>query len=341
MKRILSLALVIISLLTLLTACGKKDRILFVSGKYDEYLTLADYKSIKLDTSSDDFREHYEDVIVADIKNYNLYAEKKEGTVSEGDIANIDYVGKKDGVAFEGGTAQGYDLEIGSDTFIPGFEDGLIGAEIGKTVDLNLTFPVSYGNAELAGQDVVFTVTVNHVQTTEGIEPKDCYKDMGFKTLKQYENDLEKRATENFLLNYVVSNSKVKEYPKEDINTLKTQIKDSLENNISSYYGMSLEAYLTQSGMTLVEFESDLLNNQVKPLIKEIMPLYAILDEEGIEITSKDIDKKVKAIIKEYKEAGSEIDASTLKKTYGEYYFENLVVQEKAIEFLKENAKIK
>lgn len=341
MKRILSLMLVVFWLLALLTACGKNKTILFSSVDFDKALTLAEYKGITLDTSSDEYGEFYDNVIVSDIKNNSLYIEKTEGTVSEGDIANIDYVGKKDGVAFEGGTAEGYDLEIGSNSFIEGFESGLIGAEIGKTIDLNLTFPEDYGNEELNGADVVFTVTVNSVQTTDGVEPKDIYEDLGYKTLKEYENDVKERATENYFLNLVRSKSEIKEYPDEDVKTLKTQIKDALNNNFTSYYGMSLESYLTQNGMTMIDFENNLLNNQVKPLIAETMPLYAILDKEGVKITDEDLETKLDELVKEYKNSGTSVDAETIKKSVGEYSIENLAVQEKALEIIKENAKIK
>lgn len=341
MKRILSLTLVVFLLSTLLTACGKNKTILFSSVDFDKALTLAEYKGITLDTSSDEYGEFYDNVIVSDIKNNSLYIEKTEGTVSEGDIANIDYVGKKDGVAFEGGTDEGYDLEIGSNSFIEGFESGLIGAEIGKTIDLNLTFPEDYGNEELNGADVVFTVTVNSVQTTDGVKPKDIYEDLGYKTLKEYENDVKERATDNYFLNLVRSKSEIKEYPDEDVKTLKTQIKDALNNNFTSYYGMSLESYLTQNGMTMIDFENNLLNNQVKPLIAETMPLYAILDKEGVKITDKDLETKLDELVKEYKNSGTSVDAETIKKSVGEYSIENLAVQEKALEIIKENAKIK
>ena len=341
MKRILSLMLVVFWLLALLTACGKNKTILFSSVDFDKALTLAEYKGITLDTSSDEYGEFYDNVIVSDIKNNSLYIEKTEGTVSEGDIANIDYVGKKDGVAFEGGTDEGYDLEIGSNSFIEGFESGLIGAEIGKTIDLNLTFPEDYGNEELNGADVVFTVTVNSVQTTDGVEPKDIYEDLGYKTLKEYENDVKERATENYFLDLVRSKSEIKEYPDEDVKTLKTQIKDALNNNFTSYYGMSLESYLTQNGMTMIDFENNLLNNQVKPLIAETMPLYAILDKEGVKITDEDLETKLQELVKEYKNSGTSVDAETIKKSVGEYSIENLAVQEKALEIIKENAKIK
>ena len=341
MKRILSLMLVVFWLLALLTACGKNKTILFSSVDFDKVLTLADYKGITLDTSSDEYGEFYDNVIVSDIKNNSLYIEKTEGTVSEGDIANIDFVGKKDGVAFERGTAEGYDLEIGSSGFIEGFDSGLIGAEIGKTIDLNLTFPEDYGNEELNGADVVFTVTVNSVQTANGVEPKDIYEDLGFKTLKEYESNVKERATENYFLDCVISKSEVKEYPDEDVKTLKTQIKDALNNNFTSYYGMSLESYLTQMGRTMIDFENELLNSQIKPLIEETMPLYAILDKEDVTVTEKDIEAKLKELVKEYGDAGTSVDADTLKKSVGEYSIENLVAKEKALEIIKENANIK
>lgn len=341
MKRFLSLTLVIFSLLTLLTACGKTSNVLFVNTDFDKVMTLAEYKGLELDTSSDDFKELFDNTVASDVKSNSLYMEKNEGTVLEGDIANIDFVGKKDGVAFDGGTGASYDLEIGSGSFIPGFESGLIGVKIGDTVDLNLTFPKDYGKEELNGQDVVFTVTVNSVQTTEGVEPKDIYKDLGYETLEKYESDVKERAIKNYFLEAVTANSEIKEYPEEDIKILQTQIKDALENNISTYYGMTLDAYITKMGTTLVEFESDLLNNQIKPLIEDIMPLYAILEKEGVKVTQKDMDAKLDEIVKEYEDAGTSVDAATLKKSLGEYSIEGLVVEEKAYEIIKENAKIK
>ena len=132
-----------------------------------KYIDLGEYKGIEVDTSSDGFGVYYDNQISSDVANYDLYVRKTEGRVEDGDTANIDYVGKKDGVAFDGGTADGYDLVIGSGSFIDGFEDGLIGAEIGSTVDLNLEFPDDYQSEELAGKAVVFTVTVNYVKTDE------------------------------------------------------------------------------------------------------------------------------------------------------------------------------
>ncbi len=138
----------------------------FVEYDIHDCVKLGDYKNMKV--TLEDKYEVTEEALISNVNLILTYYAKYEDTdkkvVENGDVANIDYVGKKDGVAFDGGTAQGYDLEIGSGTFIPGFEDGLVGVNVGDTVDLNLTFPENYGNADLAGADVVFTVTVNSIR---------------------------------------------------------------------------------------------------------------------------------------------------------------------------------
>ena len=137
MKRILSVVLAFLMLALGLTGCGEKDRILYKSVDLKKFVELSDYKNIKVDTASDEFKKVYDSVIAGDVEDLDLYVQKTEGKVAEGDTANIDYEGKKDGVAFEGGKGEGYDLEIGSNSFIEGFEEGLIGVEIGSTVDLD------------------------------------------------------------------------------------------------------------------------------------------------------------------------------------------------------------
>lgn len=131
----------------------------------EKYVTLCDYDGMEVEVSGD-YDVSDEDVIEyinGMLAYYPGYEDTDKQTVENGDCVNIDYEGKKDGVAFDGGTAQGYVLEIGSGTFIEGFEEGLIGVNVGDTVDLNLTFPENYQSKELAGADVVFTVTVNKI----------------------------------------------------------------------------------------------------------------------------------------------------------------------------------
>ena len=180
MKKTISILAVALMIAVLFCSC-KKD-MGRMNYNYDmSKIVELDTFEIEVDPSSDNYKEYYSEKV-----SEMLVGKLTQGKVQKDDIANIDYVGKKDGVAFEGGTANGYDLKIGSGSFIAGFEDGLIGAEIGSTVDLNLTFPENYGNEELNGADVVFTVTVNSVK--RGMEPKEAYKELGFKATRNLED---------------------------------------------------------------------------------------------------------------------------------------------------------
>ena len=137
----------------------------------DKYVTLGEYKGLAVTVDTVEVDEDEWDSLVNNVYYGNITAENggiTDRAVETGDTVNIDYEGKKDGVAFDGGTAQGYDLTIGSGSFIDGFEDGLIGVMPGETVDLDLSFPEVYpNNPDLAGQPVVFTVTVNYIQPAQ------------------------------------------------------------------------------------------------------------------------------------------------------------------------------
>ena len=142
----------------------------------DKYVTLGEYKGLAVSVDTVEVDEDEWDTLVNNVYYGNITAENggiMDRAVETGDTVNIDYEGKKDDVAFDGGTAQGYDLTIGSGSFIAGFEDGLIGVMPGETVDLDLTFPENYGNSDLAGQAVVFTVTVNYIQPAQDGEFSD------------------------------------------------------------------------------------------------------------------------------------------------------------------------
>lgn len=152
--------------------CGSGEKSKIRSYDVEKYVTLGSYDGLAVEVAGD-FEVSDEDVenyINDMLKYYPNYTDSDKQVVEEGDCVNIDYEGKKDGVAFNGGTAQGHVLEIGSNSFIPGFEDGLIGAKVGETRDLNLTFPDNYGSEELAGAAVVFTVKVNKIVDKEIID---------------------------------------------------------------------------------------------------------------------------------------------------------------------------
>ena len=335
MKKIIALALTLLMALSL-TACGGKDRILYKNANLEKFVDLADYKGITVDTSSKEYKKLYEEILEADKEANDLYNKKTEGVVAEGDTVDIDFVGKKDGKAFDGGTAQGYDLEIGSGNFIDGFEEGLIGVEVGKTVDLNLKFPENYGNEELNGAAVVFTVTVNHIELEEKVylEPKDYFEDLGYKTLEDYENYIKDQVVENLLIDEIVEKSEVKDYPKEDKEILLGEFTDL----ILAQYNTTLDELLTQNNMTKDDFNNTLLEQNVIPIMDNSLVLYAIIDKEELEVTDQKIEEAIKKLAKQNNDTS--ITVENLRKN-GEYYPELLTVSRMAMDVIKENAKIK
>ena len=156
MKKLVSLILSLIAVVCCFASCKEENFVYYDYADLDDYISISQYKGVEFPKSSAEIINKIQEKYHS--KWYTISRQVKKG-----DTANIDYVGKKDGVAFDGGTANGYNLVIGSGQFIDGFEDGLIGVAIGSTVDLNLTFPEDYKNAELAGQKVVFTVKVNYI----------------------------------------------------------------------------------------------------------------------------------------------------------------------------------
>ncbi|MBQ4119119.1 MAG: FKBP-type peptidyl-prolyl cis-trans isomerase [Clostridia bacterium] len=338
MKRILSLVLILGLMLTCFAGCAKKEKRELYNVDLGKYVTLGEYKGLKVDKKSDEFKKISEDIIASDVQTYGLYVTKNEGKVKEGDNVNIDYTGKKDGVAFEGGTAQAYNLVIGSDSFIDGFEDGLIGKEIGSTVDLNLTFPKNYGNEELNGQDVVFTVKINYVTTTEAKKPKDYYTFLGFSKLEDYEANIEERAIGESLQQAVLNASKIKDYPKEDLDFLYGKYYEQFENTLVNNYQATVEQYLTSIGQTADQLKEQLITNQVKPIMDMQMVWYAIFDKEELKITDEEKEQTIKEMIASG--GDSSVTRADIIEEYGEYYIEMVLVSNEVFDLVKKNAKI-
>ncbi len=173
------LALVMALSMVMLCACGDANAEYLKDFDASKYVTLGEYKEISVQMTqtepsvSDEYLDGYIEYLLS---NDAIYTEVTDRTVEVGDITNIDYEGKIDGVAFDGGTAQGQELTIGSGMFIDGFEDGMIGMEIGETRDVETTFPDPYANnPDLAGKVAIFTVTLNSISIAETPELTDEY----------------------------------------------------------------------------------------------------------------------------------------------------------------------
>lgn len=263
----------------------------------EKYVTLCDYDGMEVEVAGD-FEVSDEDVvnyINSMLSYYPSYEDTDKQTVEEGDFANIDYEGKKDGVAFDGGTAQGYVLEIGSGTFIEGFEEGLIGVNVGDTVDLNLTFPEDYQSADLAGADVVFTVTVNKIVkkaetdydtlTDEYVSSNLNYEsvDALYNDTKSYmesSNDQNRELAEReAVLNKLTENSKVA-IP-DGLLDMKTDqyIQQFTAQNCKD--GKTLSDYLSANyNMTEEDFKST-ITNEMENNLEDEMVLEALVKAEG------------------------------------------------------------
>ena len=311
--------------------------------EYDasEYVTLGEYKDLTVEVAPVEVTdEQVMDKIASETKQTLT-----EGTVESGDTVNIDYVGKIDGEEFDGGSAEGYDLEIGSCTFIDGFEDGIIGMQVGDTKDLELKFPEDYHSTDLAGKDVVFTVTVNSISrvpeltdevadsVVEGMTA-EAYQESVRQDLEDQAKESQKTEAEQKLLQAVYENATIDGYPEENLQYTIKRATDYYEW-LASMYGMSLDDYLKNYGMTQDEF-----NEQIQPVAEEAlgeeMTLLAIAKEENIEVS----DEEYEAGLARYAEAQGMDDPSKLEEAYGENYIKNSLLQEKVLDFLYENATI-
>ena len=219
--------------------------------------------------------------------NQNYQLVEKDGEVANGDVTTIDFEGFKDGVPFEGGKANGHQLEIGSGQFIPGFEEQMIGMTKGETRDLNLTFPANYGVAELAGADVVFKVTVNKIATKKEAELTDEFiaslNAPNFKTVEELKNLIEtslqmqykqqfEAAKENAVLGKLIGECEV-EVSDEDVEKALQQHIQHISIELAQQ-GLQLEQYLQMMNTDL-----DSLKQQILPTAKQQASFEAIIDE--------------------------------------------------------------
>lgn len=216
-------------------------------------------------------------------------------TVETGDIANIDFEGKVDGVAFDGGTSKSYDLGIGSGTFIPGFEDQIIGMKVGETKDIEVTFPDDY-SAELAGKDAVFTVTVNKISkeveatelTDEMVSEYFSYYGYDIATVDDMYKFLREDGMSGNLSSLIFEQFYVESYDEQLVKDFYAEF-DNYLNNLATSSGMSVEEYLTYSGMTVADAEASGME-MARSSAKVTALVQAIAEKEGITASDDDLD---------------------------------------------------
>ena len=263
-----------------------------------------------------------------------------------GDICNIDYAGTVDGVPFDGGTSQGYDLELGSNTFIPGFEEQLVGVSTGEEKDVKVTFPEEYHADDLKGKEAVFHCKLNKIQNKEIPELDDEFaQDVSeFDTLDEYKEDLKKQVAErkktmadnadiNAALDYLVKNTTI-DLSELIINDQADNMFRNYANNFASQ-GMSMDQYLNMLGQTAEQFK-EMMKPEAEKQLKAQFILEKVAEKEDIKATDEQVDEKLSDMAKSY---GMELDK--LKEIFSEDYLEQFKEEMKtelAGKLLGENA---
>lgn len=272
----------------------------------------------------------------------------EDRAVESGDTTTIDFEGSVDGVPFEGGKAENYDLEIGSNTFIPGFEDQIIGMKIDEEKDVKVKFPEEYFSKELAGKDAVFKVKLHEIKKKELPELDDEFaKDVSeFDTLKELKADIKakkekqneekaKYETQDAVIKALCEKTKV-EIPSGMVEMEVENMLKDFEQRLA-YQGLNLEQYFKMMGKTEEEVKKEYEPQAIEG-IKSRLALEAVIKAEKIEATDKEVEDKMKEMAKNY---GKENDEEFLKNENVKNYIKQGLESEKAIDFLVKNAKIK
>ncbi len=283
---------------------------------------LGQYKGIEVEKENTEVTDEEVEKKVDEERNKNARTvDVTDRPVQNGDIIKLDFDGSVDGVPFEGGKADNYTLTIGSGSFIPGFEEQLIGMNIGEEKDVNVKFPEDYHAEDLKGKDAVFKCKVNAIQVKEvddaddefaqdkGFDNMDAYREDIRKNLKQQKEDAAKRTMENKVVEQIVKNAQM-DIPDAMVMDQVKKMQDDFSRRVSSQ-GISMEQYLQFTGMTLAQ-----LSEQMKPealkRIQNSLVLEAVRDAENIEITDEKVDGEIARIAEQYK-----MDKDKLKSSMG------------------------
>lgn len=331
--------------------------------KASDYATLTEYDGVTVEVAPVNVTEEdVADYINNTLTSSNPILNQVDRPVQDGDTVNIDYVGKYADTkeAFDGGTAQGADLVIGSNSYIEGFESGLIGAKVGETRDLNLTFPENYGAANLAGKDVIFTVTINTISEKSTDLTDEWAAGLGYedvsnleelnvhvnKTLIEEAENNYKQEVENGVLETVTNGTEFAELPEKLVNRYMKQQVEQLNYYATMYsymYGQQLTATdvlkLMMQSSGFAGTEEEYFKNTATDMANQYVMFQAIADEQGIDVTEADVD----SFLKEKYESASSTGFSSFEDYKAsldlELYRENLMA-EKVMNFLSEHANV-
>ena len=329
-----------------------KDLIVEVSVEIKPEVVLGDYKGLEIEAVPDEVSDEMIENEIDKQRHLNArHINIDDRAAEDGDKVNIDFEGKVDGVAFEGGSAEDQELELGSGSFIPGFEEGIVGHEIGETFDIDVKFPEDYFNEDLKGKDAVFTITLNSIAVEELPEVDDEFiKDISeFDTVDEYKADLKKQKTEEVeanaknirmdrALEAAAANAKV-DVPEVMVNNAIDEQIRSMDNNMRSQ-GLQLEQYLQMLGQSLDDFKDSMRPDAEKEVLKSLV-LEAIVEAEKFEISDDEVEAYAREMSERYFK-GDEDKQEEMIKTMMESnkdLMKSDLERKKAVELLVDNAK--
>ena len=308
---------------------------------------LGKYTGLKVNVSAQEITDKEVEEELKRVQLQNTRLVEKDGAIENGNVANIDFKGSVNGEYFDGGTAEGYDLEIGSHSFIDTFEDQLVGLKAGDQKDVLVKFPENYGAENLAGKDAKFEVKVNAVKVKELPEINDelASNVSEFETLEEYKKHIKehleehaaqdaKVKTENAIIDKIVEGVKC-DVPEIMVKRELDALMQDMEYRLM-YQGASLEAYAQYIGKTVEEIRNERKDDAVKS-VKIRLALQEILKAEKIDVTDKDVDEYVENIAKRVNKPTAEYKKTLTDERLS--YIKNELLMNKLLAFLVENNK--
>lgn len=313
------------------------------------YVTLGQYKGLEYTPGTTEITDDDVDAKIDSVIQSNItMVEVTDRPAQNGDTLNIDYVGRIGGIPFEGGTANGQSIVLGNNSYIPGFGDGLLGTKAGDTVVLALTFPEDYHNADYAGRDSEFTVTVNKIEIenvpeftdefvqsiSETCKTTEEYRAEVRAELQQTADDNEKELKLAALMDQVVENSEVIDYPQVELDRYIGQMNDYY-NDYAEYYSMTLEDFCANyMGLTIDEYNEQ-CQDFAKDAVGRELVVYAIIHAENITLTDEEYAERVAQYAEDY---GTDVE--TFEASYDISMIRQSFLMDKAYELVADSAVI-
>ena len=309
----------------------------------DKYITIGEYKGLTLDNTVDAITD--DDVQAQIDQDLQDKAEPVSDGAKEGDLVTVNYVGTKNGQTFDGGTANNYDFVIGQGQMFDEFENGVIGMKKGETKEIKIDFPSDYADETLAGQEVVYKVTVQNVRRAGELTDEWVAKNTDYTTVDEYQESVRSQLEEeaknsaqevlkNTAWSTVLENSEVKEYPQEDVDSAISEFKSSMEV-YAKQADMTLEEFIDSQGISQDDFDEQ-CQQYAEGKVKQNLIIQGIMDAEGLSLDDKESLQMQEKLV-EQMGAG---DIAELVGTYGQTYVDESIGLLRVEDFIIKNASV-